>query len=174
MLSLTRIKKECNIAFRIAGYNFDDFNIKVSINSRLKSTLGRCRYRKNTLTGEVTPTEIQISQLFLSSTVDNDVIDIIRHECAHALCCIETGDRQGHNNYFKNMCNRIHCNHYHATADDIKRTIDDKELYKYFIKCPHCDKIISKYHRAGKVIKNIDYYYCKDCGKYDLIVIQNF
>lgn len=94
-MTLQEIKKRCEDAFAIVGLEFD---LPVLINSRLTKTLGRCIYKR--CGDQVYPLRIEFSRQFIETSTEQCIQDVILHECAHAIACIETGERQGHNTYF--------------------------------------------------------------------------
>ena len=168
-MELNEIIKNCRIAFDKAGLDFDHFGIEVSINGRLKTTLGRC---KGKYINEVyTPFAIEFSKQLVETSTEKSILDVIYHECAHAIADIETGERNGHNATFKRVCARIGTDNDGSCTKDLERTVPEDQIYKYFVVCEKCGGT-NKYHRAGKVIKNIQFYNCKCGGK--LKVIQNF
>ena len=170
MMTINEIKKYCEDAFNKAGYDFNYFDIKISINGRLRTTLGRCKYTWADET--LIPSEIEISRQLLETATSQAIVDVILHECAHALVTIETGERQGHNKLFKAMCARIGTNN-DTCKTAVERTVEDKEIFKYFVRCAGCGQVVSKYHRAGKIIKEIDNYYSKCCNA-KLIIETNW
>lgn len=170
MLSLSKVKDYLREAFTKAGYNFDDYNIEVSFNGRLTRTLGRCKYR---ITNDIAiPYAIEFSKQLIETSTDKSVIDVIYHEAAHALVEIETGKGHGHDLTFKQMCARIGTTNDGTCTKNLERTVDEAIIYKYFIICKNCGKVVGKYQRAGKVVKYPHLYNCK-CGG-SLSVIQNF
>lgn len=56
---------------------------------------------------KVIMTEILFSSHFLSHADDEDILNVVRHELAHAFVFLETGKRQGHNEKFRAMCFRL-------------------------------------------------------------------
>lgn len=56
---------------------------------------------------KVVMTEILFSSHFLSHADDEDILNVVRHELAHAFVFLETGKRQGHNEKFRAMCFRL-------------------------------------------------------------------
>ena len=159
MLTLNKIKEHCADAFRKAGYNINDYNIDIVFNNRLRATLGQCVSRGV----DHQPIRLEFSKQLIETTADKDVVEVIYHECAHALVGIETRERHGHDVIFKNMCARIGCSRDVASAD-VERVVAEDKIYKYFVVCAGCGKVVSKYHRAGKVIKNADLYTTKCCN----------
>lgn len=170
MMSLSEVKNRCVKVFQSAGIDLAKYqNIDIAVNARLTRTLGRCCYTRNA--GKVTPSKIEFSKLFLETGTKQTIEDVIKHECAHAIACIETGERQGHNNYFKAVCARVGTDN-DQCATQAKFEVDDTQVYKYFVYCKKCGKLVGKYHRRGKVIQNLPYYTCKCGGSLELK--QNF
>ena len=162
-----QIENRCIEIFKSVNLKFE--NITVFINGRLTKTLGRCCYERKC--GKVTPVRLEFSRQLLETATPQSIDAVILHECAHAIAAIETGESQGHNNYFKSVCARIGTNN-DTTTTHVDRTIEENKVYKYFVNCRCCGKTIGKYQRAGKVVKYPSAYQCK-CGG-DLEVIQNF
>ena len=67
--------------------------------------------------------EITFSSHFLANADDEDILNVIRHELAHAFVFLETGKRQGHNEQFKAMCLRL--------GTKLIGTTDDNNILKY-------------------------------------------
>ena len=167
-MTIQEVKTICVNTFAIVGLEFKD--IIVLANGRLTRTLGRCCYERKC--GKVVPVRLEFSRQLLETATAQSITDVILHECAHAIAAIETGESQGHNKYFKNVCARIGTDN-DGTKTKVESTISDTQLYKYFIVCKGCGEVLGKYHRAGKVIKNIDDYSCPHCN-HKLSVLQNF
>ena len=168
-MTIENVMVHVNEAFSKAGYNFPACGIEVSINKRLTRTLGRCKSVRH---GDiVTPQAIEFSAEMLETATDKTIIDVIYHECAHALVGIETCEKHGHDAVFKAMCRRIGTDN-DGTVTEVERTVAETEVYKYCVYCNKCGKIVGKYHRAGKVVKTPQFYSCK-CGG-SLTVIQNY
>ena len=164
-MTLQEIKDRCTAAFKTAGLDFEYFGIEVAINGRLTRTLGRCMY-KGTM-----PCRLEFSRQFIDYSTEKNIQDVILHECAHAIACIRTGEPQGHNAIFKSICKEIGTP-LDTTSSQVEATVSDTKLFKYFVSCEKCGQICGKYHRTGKIIKNLPYYSCS-CGG-SLKVTQNF
>ena len=168
-MEMTDVLVHINKAFNKAGYNFDESGVEVAVNKRLTKTLGRC---KSKWIGDcLNPYRIEFSEELLTTATDKTIIDVIYHECAHALVGLETGEDHKHDAVFKAMCRRI------GTSNDgyctkVERTVSEDEVYKYFVCCKQCGKVVGKYHRAGNVVKSPWRYSCK-CGGV-LNVVQNY
>lgn len=157
MLNEQDLKEICSEICKKAGY---EFSLPVKINGRLTATLGRV---KGILRGEVFNCEyMEFSAKFLETATLDSIINVAKHECAHYLVAETTHQRHGHDAVFKEMCKKLDCTN-DKIYYDYNKTKADTEIYKYLIVCKECGRIVGKYHRAGKVIKNIDDYTCK-CG----------
>ena len=167
-MTIEEMKKECNLAFSRANLNFDFFDIEVVVNNRLKRVLGRCMYKR--IEGNVCPNRIEISGLVASYASKEDINKIIFHECAHAIATIKDGQKHGHDNYFKSICAKIGTP-FNTPSTKIQFNESEDQIFKYTVTCNKCGNEMH-YHRAGKVIKNIQDYNCK-CGG-QLSVTQNW
>lgn len=146
------------------GYNF---SIPVKINKRLTRTLGRVI--SFSCAGKVTPQIMEFSYRFLETKNEKMIKNVIKHECAHYLVIIETCENHGHDKVFKDMCARIDCPLDKSSAEESPYTDNS---FKYLITCNSCKKIVGRYHRASKIVKNSNEYRCK-CGG-TLTVTQNW
>jgi len=151
--SVKEITTVCEETFKREGEIFCD--IEVSINARLKTTLGRCFYKKIDMA--VVPTKIEISRSLIEEHPDQ-VHDTIVHECAHAIVCLKTGEQHGHDSIWKACCRRL------GISDERCANNAASEKYKYVCSCTECNKIVGKYFRAGKVVKYPQFYSCAECG----------
>ena len=167
MLNEKEITEICKEICLKAGY---DFTIPVKINKRLTRTLGRVFWIKTN--GKVTSTLMEISYQLLVTASFDSIKAVIEHECAHYLVNEETHEHHGHDATFKKMCARINCTNDGTICNSLDRIVSETEIYKYFVTCKKCGKIVGKYHKAGKIIQHPDFYNCK-CGG-DLEVIKNF
>lgn len=171
MMTIDEIRKECVDTFKKANVDFEKQNIRLSLNGRLSRTLGKCKFLR--CGSKITVTDIEISRKFAEMSDAKTIVDVIRHECAHALAIILSGESHGHDSYFKQICHMIGT-YNDGTCTDITGSLNDEDnFYKYIVYCPTCNKTLAKYHRISNVIKNIDNYKCKDCGS-KIAYRQNF
>ena len=170
---MINVEEEVKKAFEKGGYVYDSTKISIKYNSRLKTTLGRCHYRINVTTKRVEPYKLDFSTLFLNTGSDLDIIEVIRHEVAHALVCIETGENHGHDEYFKKMCQRLE-----TSKDQISSQINYKvpiqQVFKYTGICTNCGAVVGQWHRAGKIVKYPHLYNCGKCKTATIKITQNF
>ena len=158
MYTEKELTEMCTGICKEVGHKFD---IPVKINKRLTSTLARVMYvsfGENYIKSEM----IEFSAKFLESADADAVMKVARHECAHYLVTETTHEKHGHDKMFKEMCKKLKCQN-DKVYFEYTKTIPDTEFYKYIVKCQECGAIVGKYHRAGKVVKNINNYRCK-CG----------
>lgn len=170
MMTLAKIKEYCAEAFKKGGYDFAASGITVTLNGRLTRTLGRCH--SECVNGVWNPTRIEFSRQLIETSADKSVVDVIYHECAHALVALETGETHGHDRVFKAMCARIGTDN-DGTSTKVERTVAEESLYKYVIHCPNCGVIGGK-NRMCRTLKEIEFCTCKKCGSTKLSYIQNW
>lgn len=166
MLNEQELTKMCiEVCSRIGA----DFSVPVKINKRLTRTLGRIKWIR--INGRVETYVVEFSYHFLETASINSIWDVVEHECAHYLVIKETHEPHGHDAIFKTMCGRIGCTNINATTQ-IETVVPEHEVYKYFVFCEECGKLVGKYYRAGKLIQHPDFYRCKCGGR--LHVTKNF
>ena len=168
MFTVEELTKECNKIFKGAGVSLPGLEIK--INGRLKRVLGRCKY--NTRCGRSVPYCIEFSRDLLETATPHSIMEVLRHECAHAITTARTGERHGHDKVFKAVCSEIGTANDGTYYDDIERTVDMDQVYKYIVVCKNCGAVLGHYYRAGKIVKHPELYTCK-CGG-SLLIKQNY
>lgn len=133
-------------------------NIKVDfpivVNNRLSRTLARVVYKNNKIDS------LEYNKILTrNSSNEAEVIDIIKHECAHIIAFKRTGQRQGHNEYFKKVCKEIGC-------EGSGRTRQTNFRYKYEFVCPVCNDVVYASEYRNKTFKNVmeGRCYCSKCG----------
>lgn len=132
-------------------------NIKVDfpivVNNRLSSTLARVVYKNNKIDC------LEYNKILVrNSSNESEIIDIIKHECAHIIAFKRTGQRQGHNEYFRKVCKEIGC-------ESSGRARQTSFRYKYEFICPTCNRVVYGTERKDKRFKNTleGYYMCNKC-----------
>ena len=123
-------------------------NIKVDfpiiVNNRLSSTLARVVYINNKVD------RLEYNKLLVrNASNEAEVIDIIKHECAHIIAFKRTGKRQGHNEYFKKICKEIGC------EENSERTKQTSFRHKYEFICPTCNTVVYATERKNKIFRKI-------------------
>ena len=138
-----------------------EFTCPVKINGRLTRTYGQVIITSG-IKDKWYPEVMEISRQLLETATDESIMEVIAHEFAHWYICETTNEDHGHDALFKEVCNKIGCGFNTPTAK-VERIVEDAAVYKYEVVCPN-HGTISRYHRAGKVVKNIKFYACPHCG----------
>ena len=109
------------ICYKIAADHGFELNCNIDIQYNDMLSLGKVKYVQELVfspspitaeqwrTAEWQPMikEILFSSHFLDNADDEDILNVVRHELAHAFVFLETGKRQGHNEKFRAMCFRL-------------------------------------------------------------------
>lgn len=177
MYTIDRIKSEFRDVCKSQGVVV---TTPIAINSRLTRTLGRVCYDKNYL-GHYIPTKVEFSKKYIEECTDECVRQTILHEAAHYILMKKNpAERCGHNQAFRDMCSTLGCARNRAKGDveytdEYKAKVeeDKKKIYKYEVFCDKCGEKCGRYHRQGKVLKNLTVYK-SGCCKAKLIMVQNF
>lgn len=126
-----RIELVREICYKLAADHGFILNCSIDEQRDDPISLGKVRYKEETVPltnriGDVYKierklviTEILFSSHFLNNADDEDILNVVRHELAHAFVFLETGKRQGHNEKFRAMCFRLGTKLTGATDDDI-------------------------------------------------------
>lgn len=157
------------LAERHEGY------FKVTFNSRLRTSLGRCcetaRYGKRHVRC------IEFNPNFIKYEPDNNLkIDTIIHEICHAITDLETEESNMHGPKWQANCIKYGCS---PTGDKIvhyKEVMWKKGLISHRLVCVDCDKVIEYVNNPSKsYINNVvhQYFYHKQCGGSHLILETN-
>ena len=146
------------------------YDTPIKINGRLTKTLGRV-IAEPAAFDSYKPEVIEFSKQFLETSTDESVRQVIMHEFCHWAVLVETGKIHHHDAVFKAMCRRIGCD-FNRPQTKVERIVSDDKLFKYIVKCKDCDNEMH-YNKAGKVVKNPEWYGCGKCGG-ELEVIQNW
>lgn len=168
MWTVEKLTAECQ---KLSDQFNDRFDIPVTINSRLTTTLGRCRSMRQY--SDWAPIELQFSKKMLESSSEEKVLSVIQHEWAHYYVVKTTRENHGHDYVFKDICARIGC----QNNQRVFKGVDLKETetkFKYEVWCPDCNKNVATFKRRCKTIENIEHYRCQNCGCRMLYYKQNW
>lgn len=153
-----------------------DGYFKVTFNSKLRTSLGRCcetaKYGKRHIRC------IEFNPNYIKYEPDNNLkIDTIIHEICHAVTDLETEESNIHGPKWQANCIKYGCSP--TTGDKIvhyKDVMWEKGLISHRLVCVDCDKVIEYVNNPSKnYIYNVlhHYYYHKQCGGYHLILETN-
>ncbi len=112
--------------------------------SNTKRILGQCRYRDKS---------IRLSRIHVEMGSDDEVMNTIRHEVAHAI----TGPGFGHGAAWKRNAMLL------GAAPKSKTKLDYAVPHSYEIRCLKCEKVLQKRHRRMSA-QRLNARHCKCCG----------
>lgn len=103
------------ICHKLAADHGFELNCDIDTQRNDLLTLGKVRYVQELVFSpspiaaewKLVIKEILFSSHFLDNADDEDILNVVRHELAHAFVFLETGMRQGHNEKFRAMCLRL-------------------------------------------------------------------
>ena len=151
----------------------DEFSVPILINPRLTSALGICRYQGNDISG-YEPTSIEISERYLNTASNEDILHTIKHEWCHYYVTKLTRERHGHDKLFKSMCKHVGIKDTRQHELDKVTASNLYEQKKYTVYCPTCGRSIAGFDRMCNSLKGISFCTCKTCGKNGLYYKQNW
>lgn len=163
-MEITKVREICYTEARKHRFNL---YCPVLENGRLTATLGRVCWDEE---GELE--KIEFSKKFLASATEENIMDVILHELAHAFVFLETGEVHGHDAVFRAMCHRLGTNN-DSTQTEVEYKPGVSKAYKYSIICPACGKEVDTRSRACKLTKNPECFRTNCCNATP-IVVQNF
>lgn len=165
MYDIERIRAEVHEICRKANCEID---IPININSRLSRTLGRVMYSNHEAS------RIEFSKMFIDNSTDESIRQTILHECAHYIAWYRTGERHGHDLFFKGICAEIGCVE-DKTTSHVEALRSETELFRYTIYCPNCG-CIGGQQRWSSTLEGIATHdvYCKKCKSHDLTYQKNW
>jgi SprT protein len=97
---------------------------------RSRVRFGKCNYHKK---------QISLSKYLVELNAEDEVLDTILHEIAHALC----PPGSGHGPMWKSVALSIGCNARRCYGQEVARPAP-----KYQGTCPTCNQVIHRYRRA--------------------------
>jgi hypothetical protein len=149
---------------------------KVTFNSRLRTSLGRCC--ETMVNGKRHIRCIEFNPKYIKYEPDNNLkIDTIIHEICHAITDLETEESNMHGPKWQANCIKYGCSP--TTGDKIvhyREVMWEKGLISHRLVCVDCDKVIEYVNNPSKsYIHNVlhHYFYHKKCGGHHLILETN-
>lgn len=160
MKNLNRLYLECSEELRRINMDVSSKIVKVTVNGRLKTTLGICRYDYRT--GNY---RIEINPALLADGVDElEVKDTIIHEMLHTCPGCMT-----HGWEWKRRADRVNrMLGYHVSRTASRKDMEaagvevKREEWKYALECVECGTQW-KYKRWSKSLENPSRYRCGKC-----------
>ena len=146
-MTIDEVRGICRDTCREYGYSL---KVPVEVNGRLKRSLGRVKFQIKR--GKCYPEKIEFSRDFLEADNEKQIRETIAHEMAHYFVLLDTKKDHGHDRVWKSWAVRLGAKP-KATTKWEATGLPAKEV-KYIVVCSKCGKIIGRYTRAGKVVKN--------------------
>lgn len=115
-----------------------------------KRSLGVCKYPRGG-----GPGIIELNRGWTETAEPHDVLDTIKHECAHAL----VGPGHGHDHVWKAMCRKIGCTPSARADESVSGEIDTSGA-KFFAECGSCEQKFHVYRKPKRLVGH----FCKKCG----------
>lgn len=175
-MTLEQIVERCKRDSAIAGI---EFTIPVSINNRLKTTLGRCMYKRivdysqDSPRYSMIPTKIEISKKLFENGTDKSIIDVVDHEVCHYIATAITHQNHGHDAVFKRYCAMIGTQNDGMYDYTVEYKKDAEPQYKFDLYCSCCGKRLGGRHRHCALVDHPENYMTKCCSA-TIKVVQNF
>ena len=167
-MTLEQIKEIANEYAAKVGMTLD---IPVVINGRLTRTLGCVRSVRNTRTGYVEATQMDISRQMLDTCSEDSIRSVIGHEVAHYVVIQETHASHGHDAVFKAACARLGVEN-DKPATEVERVVAVHS--KYEVWCDTCNENVGNYSRMCKTLQNLAFCTCNKCKTSNLRLVQNW
>jgi len=156
MADLQLIEELATVALKDNKADLSDWTFKW--NNRITS-LGLCHYMRKT---------ILLSRLWMAKVTDDEALDTILHEVAHALAWVRFGSYK-HDTKWKLMCLELG-----ARPNSLARvSVSEYDLYsdpKWTMQCTQCN-VETPWMRKPKY--PIESYRCNLCGSFGMVLIKN-
>lgn len=160
MKNLDKLYRECEEELTRINMDFSNKIVRVSVNGRLRTTLGVCN--RDRRTGKFT---IDINSALLADNVDDmEVKDTIVHEMLHTCPgCFDHGYEWKRRADRVNRMLGYHVSRTASRADMEAAGVEIKhEEFKYALQCVGCGTQY-KYKRWGKALETPSRYRCGKC-----------
>jgi len=144
-------------------FKVEGLNAKVSINTRAKRFMGRCKFRSDFM-GNRFDIHIELTKWHVEGCSDDKVLNTILHEMAHAKAPINSG----HDEAWKAECRKLG-----MAEKDINRCGDASEnklkpKHKWHGVCPVCSQIFKR-HKLNRSIR-LGSHMCRENKDNDRII----
>lgn len=150
------VRGECHKIAKSAGY---DIYFPIELNSRLRTTLGRVKYKNGLV--EV----LEISKRHLENGSEESINETIRHELAHALVFMKDGYTHGHDKEWKQLCIALggSGDTYYDSSKAEEYGAEPTKPTQYFIYCTCCGKLVGTRQRRCPVVNAPEKYFSSCC-----------
>ncbi len=139
----------------------DTSHIPVRISSKMTRAWGRCCYSCERKRYRIT--ELVFAERLLAHGTREHILNVIRHEYAHAYVMLTHNKKHGHDAVWKRAALRFGCNAKRCeNFDEVER------IYRYKVICQNCGATAC-YQRKCAVVTELETtpdttrFYCKKC-----------
>lgn len=160
------IHEEMRRLDKISG--LDTRNIPVRISSRMTKGWGSCRYLYVRKKYQIK--ELVFSERLLKCGTEEHILNVVRHEYAHAFVTLTHNETHGHDAVWKYVALRFGCN-----AKRCENFDEVGSVYRYKVICQRCGSI-SQYQRKSNIVKELELnpnsirFYCRICGCHNFVL----
>ncbi len=158
-MDISIIREEMDRLDKISG--LDTSNIPIRISSRMTKGWGNCCYRY--VSQKYYIKELVFSARLLKCGTRDHILNVVRHEYAHAFVTLTHNKTHGHDAVWKQAALRFGCNAKRCeTFDEVD------ENYRYKVVCRGCGGV-SYYQKRTGIVKrlkadpNSTEFYCRIC-----------
>lgn len=146
----------------------DTRNIPVRISSRMTRGWGSCRYRCVRKKYQVK--ELVFAERLLERGTTEHILNVVRHEYAHAYVTLTHNEHHGHDAVWKRAALWLGCN-----AERCENFDEVDSAYKYKVICQGCGGV-SRYQRKAGIVKELEKnpdstrFYCCKCQSHKFVL----
>lgn len=147
---LTKIDNQCRYILNQCGYgDYVTLLPNITLNGRLKTTLGRCTSRR--IDNNIDVYKVELSKGFYDAESERNIQEVILHEYIHGLANLIHSDFVGHDSRWKAIAKHIN-DEYGYNIRTTYSFKNDYQLYTSNLKR-------ARYNKRYEI-------YCTKCGKY--------
>lgn len=158
-MDTTIIHEELRRLDQLSG--LDTSRIPVRVSSKMTRAWGKCSYSRERKRYRIK--ELVFAERLLTHGTREHILNVIRHEYAHAYVMLTHNKDHGHDAVWKRAALRFGCNAKRCeNFDEVER------IYRYKVICQNCGAT-AYYHRKSVVVKELEStpdttrFYCKKC-----------
>jgi len=159
MMDTSIIRNEMNRLDKISG--LDTSNIPIRISSRMTKGWGKCSYRYTDKKYYIK--ELAFAARLLECGTKEHILNVVRHEYAHAYVTLTHNKTHGHDAIWKQAARRFGCNAKRCDAFD-----EVNDTYRFKVTCRRRGAV-SYYQKRTNVVKKLErepdsaQFFCKKC-----------
>lgn len=146
------IRQEMNLLDVRSG--IDTSKIPIYISTRMTSTWGKCVYGR--AQGQLRVEKLVFADRLLRWATYEHLMEVVRHEYAHAFVLIKYGKADGHSSCWRSWAKHFggsgkRCNSF----PEVDSNGGNKREMRYIVTCADCGTVY-KYQRRSKIIQTLE------------------